>query len=75
MEKCTRCGKPLTGETMSLELSNTDGNYYHDLPPGHVSQGGFPFGKQCALIELIDTSLALSKQIDDLYQERLGNRK
>jgi hypothetical protein len=74
MEKCTRCGKPLTGDVITMELSNTDGNYYlSSIPPGHVSQGGFPFGKDCAVLQSIETTLALSKQIDELYQERLGN--
>jgi len=37
-----------------LELSNTDGYYYPigELPEGHVSQGGFEFGRACAKTEL-----------------------
>jgi len=47
-EKCNEILKPET--TVWLELSNTDGKYYPDgqLPEGHISQGGFSFGKACA---------------------------
>ena len=75
MEKCTRCGKPLTGvdEPISLELSNTDGHYYlPSIPPGHVSQGGFPFGTKCAVLEMCDTVLYLSEEIS---KTQMGIRK
>ena len=35
-----------------LELSNTDGKYYLELPEGHISQGAFPFGTGCAKTQL-----------------------
>jgi hypothetical protein len=41
-ERCTKTGE-LTKNPCWLELSITDGLYYHDLPNGHESQGGFPF--------------------------------
>ncbi|MFA5420252.1 MAG: hypothetical protein WC341_17495 [Bacteroidales bacterium] len=51
--RCERCGEILKPERIVwLELSQTDGKYYKDVPGGHVSQGAFPFGSQCAKIEL-----------------------
>ena len=44
---CERCEKE-TRKPVWLELSATDGNYYAELPVGHESQGGFPFGPDCA---------------------------
>jgi len=72
MEKCTRCGKPLgegVNEPVILELSNTDGHYYQSIPPGHVSQGGFPFGLRCATLECLDTVLFLSHEIDRIHSQ------
>lgn len=56
-EKCTRCGDIIKGNRIKwLELSNTDGNYYGTkLPNGHLSQGCFPFGTECATVELGNT--------------------
>jgi len=53
MEKirCTRCEEILK-KVVWLELSNTDGMYYQNIPDGHVSQGGFPFGTSCAKTQL-----------------------
>lgn len=56
-EKCTRCGEILKAKSVKiLELSQTDGMYYHNLPKGHISQGGFVFGTRCATIELQATT-------------------
>lgn len=41
-----------------MELSITDGEYYHNLPVGHESQGGFPFGSICAEKVAKDGSLS-----------------
>lgn len=50
---CERCGEILKPQRIVwLELSNTDGFYYKDIPKGHVSQGVFPFGSHCAKKEL-----------------------
>jgi hypothetical protein len=47
--KCERCGEVLITERIVwLELSIDDGKYYENLPIGHQSQGGFPFGSTCA---------------------------
>lgn len=55
-EQCERCKKQLEGkETVWLELSQTDGNYYMDLPKEHVSQGAFHFGDDCARLQLRET--------------------
>lgn len=63
-DKCTRCDQPLNEKTTKwLELSNTDGNYYHQIPDGHDSQGGFPFGTKCATIELRETVKRLQEKI------------
>jgi len=45
--KCEKCGEVLK-TIVWLELSQTDGRYYVEIPPGHVSQGSFPFGTACA---------------------------
>lgn len=51
--RCERCGEALKQtQTVWLELSLTDGRYYKDLPDGHASQGGFPFGKACAKVAI-----------------------
>lgn len=66
--KCTRCGKELKGEDpIILELSNTDGHYYQEIPKDHVSQGGFPFGTKCAVLECLDTVLYLGKEIEKYH--------
>lgn len=47
--RCERCGESLNPtRAIWLELSMTDGRYYKMLPEGHLSQGGFSFGKDCA---------------------------
>ena len=47
--KCENCGKDLKyTEAAWLELSQTHGRYYQEIPKGHESQGAFPFGKACA---------------------------
>jgi len=47
--RCERCGELLTPSRVKwLELSITDGQYYSTLPDGHLSQGAFPFGANCA---------------------------
>ena len=51
--KCEQCSRLVhKNKVVWLELSNTDGRYYEELPEGHVSQGGFPFGKDCAQVVL-----------------------
>jgi hypothetical protein len=58
---CERCGKILDPKkAVWLELSNTDGKYYPEgeLQEGHVSQGGFSFGKACAVAQLKETLLS-----------------
>ena len=55
--RCEKCGRILdNNKIVWLELSNTDGNYYTEIPEGHISQGGFPFGKACANQELKETN-------------------
>ena len=47
--RCTKCKEILTSKKIVwLELSNSDGNYYVEIPDGHISQGGFPFGSTCS---------------------------
>ena len=47
--RCTNCEKSINSDKeVWLELSNTDGNYYHNIPTDHVSQGCFAFGPDCA---------------------------
>jgi hypothetical protein len=54
--KCERCGETLEPKRIKwLELSNTNGNYYVELPKGHESQGSFPFGIKCATNQLNET--------------------
>ena len=48
---CSNCGKKLNPEkTTWLEYSITDGCVYHlnEFPEGHISQGWFAFGPDCA---------------------------
>ena len=50
---CERCGQPLNSKRVVwLELSETDGRYYTKIPEGHISQGGFTFGKVCSIKQL-----------------------
>lgn len=51
LERCERCGEALKN-IVWLELSNTDGKYYSEIPAGHVSQGCFAFGTTCAKSQL-----------------------
>ena len=47
--RCTECNEILTSKKIVwLELSNTDGNFYKEIPLNHTSQGGFPFGVKCS---------------------------
>jgi len=56
MTHCIKCDKPLKDALIIwLELSVTDGNYYENLPSNHTSQGSFPFGRRCAVIQLEET--------------------
>lgn len=53
---CERCGERLNPiKAVWLELSNTDGNYYTNIPKNHISQGGFSFGSACAKTQLAET--------------------
>lgn len=52
--KCERCGEILKSVKW-LEFSHTDGNYYPEIPKGHVSQGFFPFGTTCATAQIKET--------------------
>lgn len=50
---CERCGEVLNPKRAKwLELSNTDGNFYIEIPKSHVSQGCFAFGTACAFNQL-----------------------
>lgn len=52
---CERCQRRLNpAKAVWLELSNTNGQYYEDIPKGHVSQGAFPFGLACAEAQLLE---------------------
>jgi hypothetical protein len=58
-QKCERCGAKLNEKAIVwLELSQSDGLYYDEIPQGHKSQGAFPFGKDCAREQLNDTRFA-----------------
>lgn len=65
-EKCTRCNEPLKqGKEKWLELSETDGNYYASkIPDGHISQGAFPFGTDCATAQMKETIRYLNKKLN-----------
>jgi len=59
---CQRCNEKLNPDkAVWLELSNTDGYYYTEIPAGHVSQGGFSFGRACAKTELAETKKRTEK--------------
>lgn len=61
-QTCERCGETLKPERVVwLELSNTDGNYYKEVPTTHISQGMFPFGETCANKQMRDTIKNLKK--------------
>jgi hypothetical protein len=53
--KCERCGQVLKSIKW-LELSQTDGNYYLEIPKGHISQGLFSFGTACAADQINETN-------------------
>lgn len=60
--RCERCGEVLNPERAKwLELSNTDGNYYVEIPSTHVSQGCFSFGTKCAANQINETTNTLNK--------------
>jgi hypothetical protein len=48
--RCEHCGRPLkhSEKIVYLEYSQDDGRYYNSIPDDHISQGGFPFGSDCA---------------------------
>jgi hypothetical protein len=70
-EKCTRCNEELKPSRVTwLELSNTNGLYYRALPAGHVSQGAFPFGGDCATRQLKETLKELKANLKLI---KLGN--
>ena len=51
--RCERCNEILNPKRVVwLELSETDGRYYKKIPEGHISQGGFSFGKTCSIKQL-----------------------
>jgi hypothetical protein len=55
--RCTKCNEILDSKKIIwLELSNTDGNFYKEIPSNHISQGGFPFGLKCSKNVLKDGS-------------------
>lgn len=66
--RCERCGKRLTDVEHSkfLELSQTDGLYYDNIPKGHLSQGAFPFGTTCATEQIKETTEILKQKISTL---------
>jgi len=54
--RCERCNEVLNpSKAKWLELSNTDNNYYVEIPKGHISQGGFSFGTACATTQIKET--------------------
>lgn len=53
---CERCGEKLNPERAKwLELSQTDGKFYSEIPEGHQSQGAFSFGSACAVAQIKQT--------------------
>lgn len=61
--RCERCNEILKPETAkSLEYSNTDGNYYVEVPEGHESLGFYYFGAKCATTQLKETKTFLDAQ-------------
>jgi len=60
--KCERCGEVLNPKKAKwLELSNTDGNYYVQIPKDHISQGCFSFGTTCATNVINETIKNISQ--------------
>lgn len=54
--KCEKCGEVLDPKKVKwLELSETDGHYYTQIPKSHTSQGAFSFGTTCATNEIKKT--------------------
>lgn len=72
--RCERCKKLLQNpkNIVYLELSCNDGNYYFILPPGHESQGGFPFGKDCASRIIKETTNELAWE--DIFNAVIPSR-
>lgn len=73
--KCTRCGEVLNPSRVKwLEYSSTDDNYYSPdhFPARHISQGAFPFGTQCATIEMKQT-IEKIKQHEKVKQTGLAS--
>ena len=53
IHRCENCDRKLEeSKIVWLELSSTDGEYYLEIPEGHISQGGFAFGADCARNEI-----------------------
>lgn len=72
--RCERCNELINPKTaVWLELSNTDGKYYPEgeIPEGHESQGGFSFGKACAITQLKET-LTSNLEIVKTLNNNLG---
>ena len=65
MKKCTRCNSELNdselinSEIVWLEFSETDGNFYVNVPDGFRSSGYFPFGISCFKKELESTKIKI----------------
>lgn len=58
---CTRCDEKLNeSRAVWLELSNTNNQYYEQIPSDHISQGWFIFGSACAKTELKETAKAVT---------------
>ncbi|MFA5151287.1 MAG: hypothetical protein WC554_01880 [Clostridia bacterium] len=61
--RCERCGEILKPEKVIwLEFSNTDSNYYVQIPKKHISQGLFSFGSKCAINQLKETTTNLENE-------------
>lgn len=59
---CVRCGKPMTGDPVLLELCTLDNEFYlpGTIPSGWPSQGCFEYGRDCA-------TMLLRRRIKDRY--------
>lgn len=65
---CENCEKKLDPiKAVWLELSNTDGMYYTEIPKGHESQGCFTFGSACAKKELKKLKAKSTKKTSQHY--------
>ena len=52
-EYCERCGKELKySKIIWLELDQRTNTYSNQPVPYEYSQGGFAFGKDCAMVEI-----------------------